>query len=540
MKAVKWTVWPLLCLLVLSPAARTQETKPPTVVMRFNSIDGLIDHVKFLTSLAGQKDAAQLIEQLIKTKIGAKGLEGVDATRPFGLYGRIGKEIDDVSGALLIPIADEKAFLNLLRGQNLKVAPEANGLYVIKTGIFIDAYLRFAHNYACITALNTAALDNKNLLDPAKVLAGAKTSAFALTIQLDQVPDQAKQIALGTAEQAIEMAKDKNIPGETPAQKAFRVAAAKEAAQLISTILKDGKELKVAVDLDKQTGDLAASFSLAGVPNSDLASGIAGLAKNPSIFAGLLKKDAILNGMGHLQLPDKLTKALGDVVEEAKTKALERIEDAGKKQQAEALCKAITPTFKAGDFDGAIVVYNQGKYYTILSATKVKDGEELGKTVRALVSDSLKDLPPGLKEKITLDADNVGGIKVTRVELPIHNQEGKHLEMVLGDLNVYVAFRSDAVLIAMGKNGLEAIKGAIAVQPAATSPVLFYDIDIARLALLIHPEHADKAKELFPNGQGGLVRFSVQGGETLTVRLVTKVAVLQLLGHMAEKKGSSN
>src|ERR1700680_1615630 len=122
MKACKLLALPFLLLLLLPRLAWAQaNATPPTVVVRINSIDSLIDHVKCLTGLAGQKDAARQIEGLIKTKIGEKGLEGVDSGRPFGFYGRIGKELDDFSGAILVPISDEKAFINLLKSLNLQV-----------------------------------------------------------------------------------------------------------------------------------------------------------------------------------------------------------------------------------------------------------------------------------------------------------------------------------------------------------------------------------------------------------------------------------
>jgi hypothetical protein len=530
---------PLLFLLFLPGAVKAQgKTTPPTIVLRVNSIDAIVGHSKFLAKLVGQQDAARQIEGLIKSKIG--GLDGVDSGRPFGMYGRIGKELDDVSGAVLVPISDEKAFLKMLKSLNLQIVEGGDGIHTIKTGFGIDAYLRFANKYAYVTALDTAALKDKNILDPAKVLAGKPTSAFSLTIQVDQVPDAAKQIASIQAEQFLQEIQEMKVPGESDAQKAFKVAALKEVAKLIAAVFKDGAELKAEVDLDQKSGDLGASFSLSGVPRSELAAGIEAIAQNPSIFTGLLRKDAALNGLGHLKLPEALVKALGDVVDEAKGLALGSIQEAGKKQQAEGLFKAIIPTFKAGDFDGAAVMIPSGKHFTFLGVFKVKGGEELGNTIRDLVSASLKDLPPALKEKIKLDADAVGTIKIHRMTLPVDALTAGALEKVLGELNLYVAFRNDAMFLSLGKDGLQAIKDAIPAKGGAASPMLFYEVDVARLAHLAPPEQAAKAKQLFPDGQGGTVRLVVNGGAALTVRLTTNVAVLQFLGQVRQMKAGSN
>ncbi len=161
-------------------------------------------------------------------------------------------------------------------------------------------------------------------------------------------------------------------------------------AKFIATVLKDGAVLHAAVDLNQKSGDLDASFSLSGVAKSDLAAGIDAIAKNSSMFAGLLKQDAVFNGLGHLKLPDALAQALGAVLEEGRQTALANMQDATKKQQADALFKVIMPTLKAADFDGAGVVTQTGKIFTFVGAFKLKDGDALGKTVHDLVADSIK------------------------------------------------------------------------------------------------------------------------------------------------------
>lgn len=531
MKAGKWLAVPLLCL-VISPAAALAQAKTPTVVLRINSIDSLIDHVKFLASLAGQKDAASQIDGLIKSKIGPNGLEGVDSGRPIGFYGRIGKELDDISGAVLVPIADEKAFLNLLGNLNLQVSKGKDGVYTIKTGNPVDVYLRFANKYAYITGLNTTALEPKNLLDPAAVLAGKPTTAVSLTIQLSQIPDAAKLITTGQAEQALEQAQKMTLPNESPAQKQFRIAALKQVAQFIAAVLKDGKELHTDVDINQKSGALAATFAISGIAGSDLAKGIEALGNSTSMFAGLMKRNAVFSGLGHIKLPEDVTKALVDAAMDVKTQALDHIPDATTKQQVETLARAIMPTLKTGDFDGAAVASADGNHLTILGASKVKDGVELGKAIRELISAHLKDAPPAVRQMVHLDMDSVGATKISKVEIPVHDAGAKKAADVFGDLNLYVAFRNDAVLYAFGKGGLQAIKAAIPMQTAGKSPMIYYEIDVARLVPLIAPDEAQRVKAAFPNGQGGVIRFSVTGGQALTMRLNVEVAVLRLYGQL--------
>lgn len=540
---MKTRIFVLAALLVpcLVPAAALAQEKKPTIVLRVNSLDNLIGHIKFLAGIAGQEDAARQIEGLIKARIGAKGFEGVDTARPFGFYGKIGKELDDVTAAVLIPIANENDFLGLLKNQGLQIEKGAGGIYTIKTGSPVDAYLRFANKYAYVTALNTVALDDKNMLDPAKVLAAKPTSTFSVRIQLDQVPDAAKLIASAQAEQILQEAQDKKVPNETPAQKAFRVSALKEASKCIGMVLREGGELAVDVELDQKAGDLAVSASLTGLPKSDLAAGLETLGRNTSMFAGLLKKGAALNGMGRLQLPESMAKALADLIDETHADALAKIQDPAKKRQAEALFKALAPTFKSGEGDGALVMTPSGKHFTLLAAVKIKDGDKLGKTIRDLAADAIKEMPPALQAKIKLDADSVGAVKIHKLEIPTDNPAGPHIEKLTGDPTLYVAFRDDALLLGLGKDGLQAVKNAVTPTSVVGGAIVYYEADVARLAAtMAPPEIAAKATQLFPGGTGGNVRLMVSGGGALTIRLDTKVAVLQLLGTKMEGKAAGN
>src|SRR5580698_6190896 len=129
----KWLAVLFVPLVVLlSPAARAQEA--PTVVVRVKSLDALLKNLNLVVKLVGQEEAANQIEGLIKSKIGKKGLEGIDTSRPFGAYVRFGKAIDEVNGAILVPMIDEKTFLGLLENLSIEVTKDKNDIYTHKTG----------------------------------------------------------------------------------------------------------------------------------------------------------------------------------------------------------------------------------------------------------------------------------------------------------------------------------------------------------------------------------------------------------------------
>src|ERR1035438_3331765 len=127
---IRWLAVFLPLSLFLAPAVRAGDTAvdAPTIVVRVQSLNALLQNLNLVVKLVGQEDAATQIEGLIKGKIGKKGLEGIDPARPFGAYIRFGKEIDDIKGAILVPIADHDTFLNLLAAQNVEVTKDKDNI----------------------------------------------------------------------------------------------------------------------------------------------------------------------------------------------------------------------------------------------------------------------------------------------------------------------------------------------------------------------------------------------------------------------------
>jgi hypothetical protein len=525
-------------LAILLPLAPVQAQAPPTFVVRIRSLDTLVENAKLLVALAGREEIANQVEGLIRAKIGAKGLEGIDPARPLGAYGRFGKDIDDISGAVLVPIADEKAFLALLENVNVPVTKGKNDIYTVQTGTPIEAYFRFANRYAYIS-INAAALEQGKLVDPVQVL-GKEGPTFAATVRLDQLPQGARQIATAQIEQGLQEALDKKVPNETPAQKAFRVAAAKEAIKTMVAIVNDGSELNLSVNLDGKTKELNAGLTLSGKPGSELATTIQSLGQRTSLFGALRNSDAAFHGALHMVFPEEMKNAFAKVLDEATQQGIGQIQDAAKRQQAEKLLAALTPTLKSGELDGFIQLLGPSadRKYTILGAVKLQEGTKLATTIQDLITDALRQAPEKIKARVQLNAASAGDVKIHRFELPEEDEKIGKLRDVVGDTNLYIAFRNDALFAALGAGGLDTLKTALAAKGAGPSPLFLFDVDVARLAALAPTEQLrNSAKTVFPGGKDGQVRLAVEGGPTLRLSLTTRLAVLQFLSQTRELKG---
>jgi hypothetical protein len=546
----------LVCLAGLPVAARAagDRAATPTVVVRLESIDGLLANAQYLAALTGHEEQVKQFQGMLKSKTGDKGLEGIDAKKPLGLYGTVGTQGFDSTAVLLIPVSDEKAFLALLENVNLKAEKGQGGLYTVTSdsGPGVTGYLRFANGYAYATAaLGTKenALSKDSLLDPEKVLPAGKGDTVSAVVRLDQIPDNIKQLALGQLANRLADAKEQAAAAQaqngkepTEAEKQLSGAVIDDFGNHLKEIVRDGKELALRVNVDRDKGELSVEMSLDGRPSTTLAKNITALGQGRSAFAGLLSQKAALQGLAHATLPEDVRKALGPVIDEGLAKALAKEQDQAKRERATEFVNALKPTLKSGDFDGAFVLYppaGEGKHHTMVGALKLKEGDQVDKAFR----DTVGSLPEKDRERIKLDAEKIGDVAVHRVDA--QKDFDAKAKQTFGENNpIYLAFRKDAVFIVLGENGIGALKDVLATE-GGSAPPFRLDISMARMAPAIAAEHKDEkgdvaraAQEAFGKEAGSdRVSITLEGGSQLRGRLLIEGPVLKFISlvNKAEK-----
>lgn len=527
-------------LLAKAPVhAGEKTTAVPALVVRVQSLNALMQNLGLVVKLVGQEEVANQIEGLVKSKIGVKGLEGVDPTRAFGAYVRFGKAIDEINGAMLVPITDQKTFLKLLDTLDVQITKDKDDIYTYKTNKNVDVYFRFAHKYLFITSLSTESIRDKNLLDPAKALGGG-VATISLVAQIDQIPKKAKLIAIAQLGDAIIAAQKQAGANETKAQEQFRIALLRDINRHGNSLIRETKEIRFDLDIDEKTKELAVQAQIFPVPGSELAKTIDALGKLKSPLAGLTGNNAAFHGAIHLAFPETLTKSLGAVIDEAVEKSLDGIQNPLKEKQADTLFKAILPSAKAGEYQlVALAIGPKKNRYTFLGAMKLTDGEKLGNALHNLLKEAINDVPPEQRDKFKLDIDKVGTISIHRLEVPRTPALAKVIDDVVGDNQLHFAFRNDAVFFALGEDALATIKALLVNKTPATSVPMLFDFDIARMASLIAqtPEQRKLARTLFPAGETGRIRASVNGGASLTARLQMRLSVLEFLAKVKDANG---
>src|SRR5262245_60467946 len=139
MRLWKWFLTPIVTLAALSMPVQADDAAPtePTLLVRLQSIDGLMANGKYIAALAGQEEAATQFEKMLPSFLGPKGLAGtgLDTKQPIGLYGILTPGVQDSIVVVMVPVTDEKSFVDALNDHlgKFNVTPNKgnDGVYTV-------------------------------------------------------------------------------------------------------------------------------------------------------------------------------------------------------------------------------------------------------------------------------------------------------------------------------------------------------------------------------------------------------------------------
>jgi hypothetical protein len=526
----------LLALALLVPAgtaAAAPEPASPALLVRMKPLDAMIEDFQFLGGLVDQEDKAKEIEGFVRSLLGPKAFDGIDAKRPLAVYGTFTADARDATAVALLPVGDPKVFLDVLDRFKVKAEKGAGDIYTLSHPDLppvLSVYLRFAHKYAYVTFRSPEAIKDGKLIPADKLFDGSDPGLVSVALRLDAVPVVAKQLALQQAELQLANAKEKQ-PGESDAQTALKRLAVDAIAFRIKQLINEGKELSLKLDVDRKKNDLTGGVTLTAKDGSALSADVKSLGASRSLLAGLLVPEAALNFGLNVGLPADLKKALGPVVDEAVAQAKDKAEGPAK-ELAEKLLASIEPTLKAGELDMAMSFRGpdaKGRL-TLVTGLKVQGGKGIEKSLRDVVD----ALPEQAKERIKLDVATAGGAKIHKV-VGGDDADANAVRLFGPAPDLYLAFRDDAAFIAIGANGLEDLKVALAATPKSAAML---QADLAAGRAYPFQEQADKqklAKEIAGKVFGAdakgndVARFTVTGGDALTASFSLKGGVVTFL-----------
>ncbi|GIW82049.1 MAG: hypothetical protein KatS3mg105_3856 [Gemmatales bacterium] len=509
----------------------------PTAVVKLASVNRVLKDLRFLADLVGRSEEGKQAEALVKVMMQEKtGLGGIDVDRPMGAYSIIATEIEKSANILLVPIKDEKAFLELLASLGQVVKKQDDGFYSIQPDpLPVAIYFRFANGYVYATAPDKDALAKKNLIDPKKVFDASDGSLLSASWNLDQVPEDFKKIAIEQMEQYVASEKGERRPGESEAEHRLRLKTIDETARILASVIRDGQRVALRIDVDTAKEEMVAELSLSGKDGSDLSSSIGALGESKTRLSEIATGQSAMTFLLHVTLPEAVRQALAPAIDEDISKTLERSKDEKKRELGKKLFDALAPSLKAAELDLGFRVDGPTKkdQYTFLGGVKVKNGNALDAVFRELV----KVLPEREQKMIHFDAVKAEGVGIHRLDA--HKRFDAPTRQVLGDNPIYLALQEDVIWLSGGPDGLARIKRALKSKPV-TAPLFRFDLSIRKLVPSMNPEARKQiealAKRSFVASGDDLIRVEVGGGNSLKARASIKTPVVKFFAELANKK----
>ncbi len=501
-----------------------QAPKPtPGVVFRMQPINRLVENAFFLAEAVGMKEQAKMIEGSLKGLTGPKGIEGIDPEKPIGLYGNIGPNLIDSEVVGLIPIADEKTFVEMLGKLNLQAKKGENGNYVMNIpNSPFPMFFKFKDGYMCATIRDEKGIDDKKLLSPKELLSVEKTGVMSISLNLSGLPEDLIKNIVPQIELQIAEAKQKKIPGETPTVQKLRNDVSEMLLQFIVQVFTQGEDLTMKVDMDRKAGDIGLGVSFKGKNGSELAKTIAGMGAGKSMGAGMISKDSVLHMNMNSVIPATARKDFIKVFQEGINKSIEDEKDAGKKGIMEKMAKALAPTLELGTMDAVMEVRktSNGKF-AFLTAMKIAEGKKIEEVIKLLY----KDLPDSEKKKLSLDFAKAGDTNVHKVDILVQPADVKNFGSEPG----YLAISNDVILFAGGEKSLPLVNEALS-SSAKPSPIFEFEIAFNKAAGLLTKEFADAvevAEKIFKeNPNSDKLKLTLEGGKELSLKMSMKSTVL--------------
>ncbi|HEX4588708.1 MAG TPA: hypothetical protein VH120_02185 [Gemmataceae bacterium] len=542
---MRFAKWIVVGLMFAAPTVRAADAKPatPTVLVQIQSIDGLIAGAKYIATLAGHGEQANQVEKMLPQFLGAKGLggTGIDTTKPWGFYGILDPQIPNSPVVVLIPVTDEKTFVDSLTTYagfapqaNVKIAKGDDGIYSVTSAAPVAVYFTVADGYAYFTGLRQESIAKANRLDAGKLLTADDKTLVRATARLDAIDPTFKQIALGQFENQVAAAKEQSKPKETAAQKKLRGDVIDYVSGQVKSLLTDGQAVDFRLVLDRKVEQIGAELTLTAAPGSPLAQSIAAAGKRESRF-GPLNGSAGYAAL-NVALPEPLRGPLMAAVEEGFNQQQAGQKDAVKKALGQKAFDALKPTLEAEELDlfVALLGPNSAGRFTAAGGIKLKDAPRVDQLVRDLI----KIAPdPKAQEAIKFDAETVGEVKVHRVDPPELDAEAKRI--FGGDAVAFFAFPTNAQVAAFGADAAQALRQVLAATGKPGGPFRA-EGSVGRLAGLDKDAGAAAKKaagEAFGSDhQSDIVRISVSGGELLRLRASMKTQVIKFGVKMDEAK----
>jgi hypothetical protein len=546
--------------LAVAPPAQAQD-----VIITIKSVDTALADLRYLATCAGEDP--KFLDEFVQKMTGGKGWTGVDTKAPLGVYADLpAKENDPPTGAIFIPITDQKQFLGLLKLLGLKVLEtDLEDVYIIgiqapDTG----ALLRFAHKHAFISAnkgfLQTA-LPNPALLLPE----GKKDSLVTASQRLGRLSQEQKKTLYEELEQIFKEGQA-YLPRKSYSADLKQLVQARKQLDFFKSFFEENRELNLHLEVDPKQHVLALEAALVPYKNTPMVERFRYFATVKSSFSRL-GQGAWVRLAGHIPLSEEFRLSTSLLSLEA----MQGFASASDRALLRRMTKVLEPILTTDRLDFGAALYKDD----LVAGLKIRNGRK----VEHLLRDLVKDLSPADKADFSLkwNHSRIGKTRLHKLTVlsdpdsqtaaPLKTPSGPifafsalgplqvlpalYLEAQTGRTDLYFCIHEEVLLLSSSPRLIQEALDSL-TKPALDGPPLQLEITghaIAAVAkeMAAMPEtdkqQAMVGKILAAGFEKALkkadrdkvqVRLSLHGGASLRLRLEVSTDLLQIIPSLFE------
>jgi hypothetical protein len=448
----------------------TASAQAQTLVVTAKSVAELSDGLeRVIRSVAPPDDpiAAMVLNSLGQVKTGAL-LKGLDQSRGFGLAVTLPKNLGageppSIVGA--VPVSNFAQFLDSLKDLGLAVDDQP-GVAGFSHKVTLPSgsptfFVLESKGYALCSLVPDGA-DRIRAIDPTSWKPkGRPETALSAIIRLADVPDAIKDQFLTQFQANVNKSNDRE-PGESDSAYRGRLAGQKVSVDAVKSLIRDGEEVALDLDLNRQNSEIALELAVSARPNTPMAKALASLNGRRSRFQAL-SKDPSMSAWASLPIAKEVRDALSDVLDQATKAGIERVQSDEEKKLFTRSTEIIKSTLYGPEIDLGIAVESTmpaapgAAGFVMVAGLKTQNGKEFEQLIR----EATKKLKAGDEVKVTFDvAKAANGIAIHQFSAPFGKDDAE-LARLFGKGTLYFAFREDAALASFGEGGLAPLQRTI-------------------------------------------------------------------------------
>ncbi len=532
----------VLALLVASGSLCVAEEAKPVVAISFSGYDALRADAQYLGQLIGQPELAQTLDNVIALGTEGKGLQGLDAKRPWGAA--VFSKDDEFSVAVFLPTTDIKALAGTLDALNFQAVDQGDGTYEVQTPM--QPLVMKERNGWALLADQAETLDN--LPDDPTELIAPLVGKYDLGVMahVANLPDSVRQMIVAQIGMGAAMGMQQQ-PDETDEQYAFRRAMTERSIQQLTTMMDELERFLFGISIDAEAGGAMLEVAVRAKQGTKTAGQFALLEDTKTNFAGFDQPEAAISAVMSSKMTEEDVEQLKMALAAVRSTAKEELakqslsEDdlaAAEKLMAE-LFEVLEENIDAGTADGGMVAKMGPDRLALVAGMHVADGPKIEGLVKQFVDQLVKEQPE-VRDHLKLDAETHEDVNLHVLSLPTEelDEGAEPMRKLVGDhLDLIVGIGPNSLYLAAGRDAASELKQVIdaskaapekAISPAkvtvALEPILkmvaeLADDDSARqiagmmaLTLSQSPDKDRVTMETRPIPNGSMTRITLEEG----------------------------